>query len=163
MYLNMTNFNKDAAAALPGELKVMEVLASKTNDFSFSHIDDQEVNGKKGDILAIEKKSGKAIYIEVKNDSRISQTGNVLCEYQKYYYDSNKTKAGSMFYNYEIYLVHSQDSRTLYVIDFKKLRTFYTILGDWIQIEEGVEITYGFLVRLKDIIRYNALLYTIEY
>lgn len=141
----------------------MEVLASLTDKYEFHHIDNQEVLGKKGDIAAIDKTSGKIYYIEVKNDSRVAATGNVLCETQKYYYDTNKTKAGSMFYNYEYYIVHSAESRALYVIDFKKLKTFYTIMGSPIRIEHDEDITYGLLVRLKDIERFGALIKTITY
>ena len=91
----MSEFLRDAAKAQIGELKVMEVLASITNFYTFEHLADYRTYGKKGDIRAINKKSGKAYYIEVKNDDVINKSGNVLCENMKYFYDSGY-KPGSM-------------------------------------------------------------------
>lgn len=156
------SFKQDAAAALPGELKTMEVLASLTNDYSFQHIDDQTVLGKRGDIIATNKQSGKSYYIEVKNDSRIAETGNVLCEYTKYFKDTGKYRCGSMSYNYEIFIINSTKNRCLYVIDFEKLKTFYS-KGKWVQIEYDNEITYAFLVKLDEVQRQGALMNVIYY
>lgn len=160
--MSYSTFKHDAAAALPGELKTMEVLASLTNDYTFTHIDNQRVLGKKGDIKAVDNKSGKTYYIEVKNDSRIAETGNVLCEYQKYFADTNTYKPGCMSYDYEVFIVNSIKNHYLYVIDFSKLRTFY-FTGRYVEIRYPDETTYGYLVKLDEIKRRGALMNVIQY
>ena len=39
----------------------------------------------KGDIVAVDKATGEKIFIEVKGDTRIGETGNVLLEDEVYY------------------------------------------------------------------------------
>lgn len=157
----MAEFYSDAAKARIGELKVLEVLSSKTNLYTFEHLTDYRTYGKKGDIRAIEKESGKAYYIEVKNDDVINRSRNVLCESLKYFYDSGY-RLGSMKNDYEFYAIHNAESRTIYVIDFNLLRSFYT-KGKPVQIDHNEDITYGYLVSLDEVRHQNALLYTIEY
>ena len=95
----MTEFYNDLNNARAGELLVKRVLENLTNDYDFTHLLDWKTYGHKGDILARNIRSGKTYYIEVKTDSRIAETNNVLCETQKYFYASGY-KPGSMSYDY---------------------------------------------------------------
>ena len=63
--------------------------------------------------------------IEVKNDSVIHATGNVLCEEEVFYKEYGYYRDGFMYNDYEIYCVVSEPSRKIYVMDFKVLKEHY--------------------------------------
>ena len=59
-----------------------------------------------GDLM-ISLPSGER-YVEVKDDSRIADTGNILCEEEVYYKESDTFTKGYMHSNYDIYAVVSK-------------------------------------------------------
>ena len=63
--------------------------------------------------------------LEIKGDSRIADTGNVLCEEQNYWYYTGKTTKGNMYSDYQYYCVVSEAARKIAVIDFQVLRAHY--------------------------------------
>lgn len=154
-------FLTDAAAAKPAEELVAAVMSSLTSDWCFEVIEGEDKDQHKGDIKATDLFTGFSLYLEVKNDGVIGTSGNVLCENQKYFYDKGY-KAGNMTYDYEYYCVISQDSRTIYVIDFSILKNIYKSGRPMTKLNE-YDITYGYLVSLKDIAAKGGLLKTIAY
>ena len=80
-------FLLDLNEAHIAENLVREVLASLTNEYVFESVADNREYYHKGDIKATSA-NGEEILIEVKDDSRIGDTGNILCEESVYYYSS---------------------------------------------------------------------------
>lgn len=101
-----TEFLSDAAKAAKAEQLVTKILNSKTSTWSFEWVGLERECRHLGDIRATDSVTGYCLYLEVKDDSRISTTGNVLCEYEKYFYEGGY-KPGNMFYDYEYYCVIS--------------------------------------------------------
>jgi hypothetical protein len=104
----LRDFFKDLAAAKPAEELVLNTLSSLTADFTFTDVSNIKECRYKGDILAKSNSDNKEIYIEVKQDSRIAQTGNILCEYQNYYKDSDYFGKGNMYSSCDVYCIVSQ-------------------------------------------------------
>lgn len=153
-------FFEDLAKARKSEALVMNVLADKAPDYEFELIGDGWLQHW-GDIR-VSTPSGDVHYIEVKDDSCIHKTGNVLCEEAVYYGDSGNTYDGNMYSNYEIYCVLSQAQRKIYVIDFSVLRANYK-LGEYKEIPHPQQTTYAYLVGLWQIKKWGGLIATIEY
>lgn len=83
----MTQFRKDLEAARASELLVYNYLLSLGLDgVSFELVNDNPAYYHKGDIIA--RAANKEIGIDVKCDSRIAETSNVLCEEENYFFDN---------------------------------------------------------------------------
>lgn len=117
----LVNFNRDLAIGLKGEQLVQQVLESLTDEYTFAASDNQH----KGDIIATNVATGQRHYIEVKTDSRIADTGRILCEESVFYYNNGDVAPGFMYRDYEIYCILSKSERKIYVIDFKILHQNY--------------------------------------
>jgi hypothetical protein len=78
---------------------------------------------RRGDIQAYG--NGQFIYIDVKDDTVIHETGNVLCEEEVYFKENDYYKKGFMYSDYDVLCVLSRVTRRMYFIDFKKLKEFY--------------------------------------
>lgn len=154
-------FLNDAAAAKPAEELVAAVMSSLTSNWHFEVIEGEDKDQRKGDIKATDLFTGFSLYLEVKNDGVIGTSGKVLCETLKYFYDKGY-KDGNMTYDYEYYCVISQDTRTIYVIDFSILKSIYKSGSPMVKYHEH-DITYGYLVLLEDIKAKGGLLKTIAY
>lgn len=100
-------FWKDLAAAKPAEKLVLDTFSSLTTDYTFTDVSNVKECRYKGDIKATAA-DGKELFIEVKNDSRIANTNNVLCEYQNYIKDGGYYIKGNMCSEYDIYCIVSQ-------------------------------------------------------
>ena len=99
-------FLNDAAAAKHAEELVAAIMSSLVSSWNFEVIDGEDENQHKGDIRVTDPITGFSLFLEVKNDSRIAETDNVLCEYLKFFYDKGY-KPGNMTYDYEYYCVLS--------------------------------------------------------
>lgn len=71
----------------------------------------------------------EAYYIEVKNDSRIGKSENVLCEERVYIKDTDYYEPGNMSGECDIYCVVAEDTREIYFIDFKVMKEIYKRYG----------------------------------
>lgn len=154
-------FLNDAAAAKPAEKLVAAIMSSLASSWNFEVIDGEDENQHKGDIRVIDPITGFSLFLEVKNDSRIAETDNVLCEYLKFFYDKGY-KPGNMTYDYEYYCVLSQESRRIYVIDFSILKPIYKS-GTHTTIYHDNDITYCYLVPLSLIEEKGGLIKVLEY
>ena len=83
-----SDFFSDLTSAKGAEQKVLETLSSLTNDYEFIDVSNKQEYWHKGDILAINKATGARTFIEVKDDSRIAETHNILCEERIFFYES---------------------------------------------------------------------------
>ena len=155
------DFYKDLAQAREAEYLVLQELASRTKDYTFFAIGDIPEYYHKGDIKAVGA-DGREIFIEVKNDSCIAKTDNVLCEEEVYYKKNYELKRGNMYSDYEIYAVVSQGERKIYLIDFETLRKNYK-KGEYKVVKHYDQDTYCYLCGLWQIKRWGALLATLSY
>ena len=102
-----TQFLTDAAAAREAEELVAAVMASLTSTWNFEVLEGEDENQHKGDIRVTDPVTGFSLFLEVKDDSRIATTGNVLCEVTKFFENTQTYKPGNMSYDYEYYCVIS--------------------------------------------------------
>lgn len=156
----VSNFYADLEKAHKAEELVREVFSSRTSLYSFYDVSNEREYYHKGDIKAIDD-DGNEIMIEVKDDSRIAETRNVLCEELVVYKDGDFAD-GNMYSDYEIYCVVSQPERTIYVIDFSILRAHYKS-GVYAEIPHSQQTTYCYLCSLGSIKGWGALMAEVKY
>ena len=157
----VSNFWSDLIEAQKVEDLVMDVFAGLTKDYSFVNVSGEREYFHKGDLVAIGA-DGRKTFLEIKDDSRIAQTHNLLCEEQVYYYDSNSYVKGNFYSDYQIYCVHSAQERKVYVMDFAKLKAHYKS-GKFKQINHWEQITYCYLCSLDDVRAWGAMIAEVEY
>ena len=146
----MNGFRQDLMKAKEAEKIVREVFTSLTDRYSFEDVSEDRDCFYKGDIKATPKTincSREEIYIEVKDDSRIGETKNILCEEEVYFKECDYYSKGNMKAGYDIYCIVSKSERKIYVLDFKKLRNIYK-KGEFKSIEHPAQITYCYLLPL---------------
>ena len=120
----LKEFWGDLAKAQVVEKQVLNTLSSLGTKYKFELVSDQPQYYHKGDIKAIAP-DGKEIFIDVKNDSRIHDTRNVLCEEENFFKEGGYYSKGNMYSSYDILAVVSQEEQKIYFIDFPLLKTFY--------------------------------------
>lgn len=157
----LKGFYEDLANGKEAEQLVVEVFSSLTEDYKFESVGDKREFFYKGDIKAIAA-DGREIFIEVKDDSVICKTQNILCEEEVYYKSCDYYGKGNMKANYDIYVVVSKQERKMYVINFETLHSIYK-QGDYKEIEHPSQITYCYLLPLGVAKRVGAIITTIEY
>lgn len=155
-------FNNDLQQARNAEYLVCRTLAQKDKSWNFEWVGDDAACFHMGDIRATDTYSGFSYYIEVKDDTRIADTGNVLCEWRKYFYDTGEYRRGNIYNDYDYYCVVSQQDRRIYVLDGPILRKWYQN-GERKAIYHEKDITYCHLLPLSFIQGKGGLLHTIAY
>ena len=158
----MKQFWIDLAAGQKVEEQARQIFLSLTDEYDIENVSDVVACRHKGDLLATHKETGKQTYLEIKADSRIHDTQNVLCEEENYFYDSGEFRKGNFHYDYEIYCVVSQEARKIYVMDFKVLKKIYK-QGTYKSIRHPQEITYCFLLPLGVVKANGGLIDVIEF
>lgn len=155
------DFFKDLEAAKPAEQLVLNTLSSLAPGWTFTDVSNIREYRYKGDIKATAA-NGQEVFLEVKNDSRIADTGNVLCEYENYIKDGGYFIKGNMQSDYDYYCIVSQQQRKIYIIDFSILKANYT-KGRHKVIEHYDQDTYCYLLPLLEIKRLGGLVATLDY
>lgn len=156
-------FNEDLAAAKEAEYlveKYFRLLGSDT--YEFRNVSEDADYYYIGDLLAF-CADGRRLGIEVKDDSRIAETGNVLCEESVYYIHGDYEGKGNMQSNYDIYCIVSKTEKKIYIIDFKKLKKIYRAFGMLKEIPHPDQITYCYLLPLYVIKQQGAFIAEIDY
>lgn len=120
---NLTTFYKDLEAAKPAEQLVLNLLAS--SGYEVEDVSDIREYYNKGDIKLV-LPTGKTFFIDVKDDSRIAETGNVLCEYAVHFKENDYYCKGDMEKDYDILAVVSKGEQKVYFIDFNILKRKYS-------------------------------------
>ena len=100
-------FYNDLNNAREAEWLVRNTLQSLDNTWDFKWVGDVEECFHIGDIEAIDTYTGFSYFIEVKDDSRIAGTGNVLCETRKYFFNSGEYRRGNIYNTGDYYCVVS--------------------------------------------------------
>ena len=156
------NFYRDLAFGKEAEEIVRVVFSALDDRRIYEDVSDCKEYYHKGDIRVVDKESGEVRFIEVKNDSVIHKTGNVLCEEEVYYKQHSYLANGNMFSDYDIYAVVCKEQRKIYVIDFEVLKKNYR-KGAYKEIEHPQQITYCFLLNIDDINRFGGLIAVVNY
>ena len=159
MYVN--GFLKDLAEARSAEELVLNVFSELSTDYKFEHVGADREFFYRGDIKATAA-DGREIFIEVKDDSVIHKTKNILCEEEVYYKDTDYYGKGNMQADYDIFVVVSRAERKLYVIDFEILRDNYQ-RGEYKEIDHPSQVTYCYLLPLGVAKRLNAVIEVVNY
>lgn len=157
----VSTFFEDLSNARAAEHIVLDKLSSLTNDYTFTDCANNKNYWHKGDIIATDA-DGAQLFIEVKDDSRIHETGNVLCEYAVEYYETGKRAKGGMFNETDIYCVVSQPLHKIYVFDFERLKKVY-LRGKYKVIPHAEQTTYCYLNKLEALEKCGALVGELDY
>lgn len=153
-------FFTDLKNAKAAEELVRDTLASLAPGMTFKCVGDQPEYFHKGDIIAYGE--DRMYFIEVKDDSRIADTGNVLCEERVFFREGNYFQKGFMYSDYEIFCVVSQPERKMYFIDFNVLKQIYK-KGEYKEIHHPQQYSECYLLELCRIKQYGALIKVIDY
>ena len=155
-------FIADLNAAKAAEKIVFDTLDKIYCTVLFTNVSENPNFYYLGDITAVDM-FGNIKYIEVKDDSRIADTGRVLCEEEVYYKESDYYGKGNMYCNCDYYCVVSQKERLIYVIDFKILKEIYKKYGEYKVIQHSTQDTYCYLVDLCWCASKGALIKKLKY
>jgi hypothetical protein len=155
-------FYKDLEAARDAELLVKDLLAGATQDYDFYWIGDNPTYYHKGDIAAVNKITNEVRYIEVKDDSRIADTGNILCEEEVEFYDGDYSRKGNIYNEFDAYVVVSKQAKRIYVLGAEALKANYT-RGYKRYIGHKTQGSNVYLLPLSILKDEGGLLATIEY
>lgn len=157
----VSNFWIDLENAKSAERIVREKLQELLPDYLIEDVSNERQYFYKGDLRATDLESGDTIFIEVKKDSRIAETQNVLCEYEVFYNDSG-FKKGNMYSDYDIYTIVSEEERKIYVLDFAILQANYKS-GKHKTIKHFDQTTYCYLMPLAQLKAMGALIAEVTY
>ena len=157
----VNGFYRDLAQARKSEQLVLEVLSALTTDYTFEPVGDNREYFYKGDIKVVAN-NGEEIFVEVKNDSVIYKSGNILCEEEVYFKDTDYYDKGNMQSDYDIYAIVSEQERRIYILDFKVLKANYR-LGEYKAIHHPSQITYCYLLPLGVAKAKGAVITTLNY
>ena len=157
----LDNFQRDLAIGKKGEDIVLQVFSSLDSERTYERVADNPLYFHKGDIKVTDK-SGNVRYIEVKNDSVIHNTGNVLCEEEVYYKKHYYSRDGFMYSDYDIYAVVSEQQREIYVFNFECLKQNYR-KGSFKIIEWPQQMSYVYLLDINEIDRLGGLIAVVSY
>ena len=102
----LKDFKRDLEAAKQAEQIALEVLSGYYAGWQLEDVSDNRSCFYLGDLKATTT-SGAVKYIEVKDDSRIADTQNILCEEENYIKDSNSFIRGNMSSQGDIYCIVS--------------------------------------------------------
>ena len=155
----MSQFRQDLEAAKPAEQLVTNYLMA--NGYEVQDVSTDPLSYYRGD-LKIVQPNGEQIFVEVKNDSRIADTQNILCEEEVYFKETNTYGTGNMESNYDYIAVVSQSEQKIYWIDFSKLKEIYK-RGEYRIINHPQSTTYCYLLPLYRAKQWGALIKTTKY
>lgn len=157
----VSGFYNDLEKARKTEYFVYKLFKRLSKDYKFECVGDNREYFHKGDIKATAA-DGREIFIEVKDDSVIHRTHNILCEEEVYFKDTNYLAPGNMHSDYEIYTIVSNEERKIYILDFKKLQSIYR-KGEYKEINHPGQITYCYLLDLCRAKQFGALITVLDY
>ena len=155
-------FYADLNKARQAEQVVRTTLSSLAPGYTFIDVGEDKQYYHIGDIKVIDNETGEEYFIEVKDDSRIAQTHNVLCEEEVYYSDYDQCVKGNMYSNYQYYAVVSRQEKKIYIFDFDTLKSMYK-RGEYKVIPHYDQTTYAYLVPIGLIDRFGGLMDVIDF
>lgn len=155
----LSKFKEDLAAAKEAEQITKTAIAAA--GYKVFNVADQPEFYHRGD-LQIELPSGELRYVEVKDDSRIADTKNILLEEEVYYKESGRLVPGNLYSDYDIYAVVSKTERKIYFFDFKKLKAIKSY-GTYKTIQHPEQYSNCYLLELCRAKQFGALIAKINY
>ena len=159
----VSNFYRDLKQAQKAEALVQRTMQKYFPSYCFKLVSDNPAYYHRGDILFIGVNDGKEHCIEVKNDSRIAQTRNVLCEEQVFYMENRQMIKGNMYSDYELYAVVSEQERNIYLLDFAVMKQLYKDGCRYTQIPHEEQITYCYLLPLRKLETAGGIIEILEF
>ena len=157
----LDNFYNDLEAAKVAEAIALEQLQAYYDYWTLEDVSQVRECRYLGDIKATDF-NGSTYYIEVKDDSRIHETQNILCEEENYIHETDSFIKGNMSCKGDIYAIVSQPERKIYLLDYAKLREIYK-KGNFKVIPHAQQTTYCYLLELCRAKQWGALIDIIEY
>lgn len=152
----LINFNEDKKIGKIGENIALKTLSANYPEYKFIDVSENRKDRYKGDILATDIATGKQFYFEVKNDSRIAETGNIFCEEESYIVNEDRYISGAMQNDNDYYCVVSEAQRQIYIFDFRILKQIYKS-GSFRQVNRSDQITYAYVLPIGTAKRHEAL------
>lgn len=156
----LSKFKEDLAAAKPAEQIVKRVIAAANIEVLDVSEDPQSYH--KGDLL-ITLPTGEQRYVEVKSDSRIADTKNILLEEEVFYKESRRLVLGNMHSDYDIYAVVSCETREIYFFEFSILKQIYKRYGTYKTIHHAEQYSNCYLLELCRAKQFGALITKVNY
>lgn len=153
-------FNKDLVQGKKGEAIVAQYLSNM--GYQVEDVSDKRQDYHKGDLL-ITLPTGEKRYVEVKNDTVIGKTQNILCEEEVYYKDKGYFAPGFMYSDYDIYAIVSMDQQEIYFFDFSKLKEIYKRLGRYKRFNYPDQYSDCFLLELCRAKQFKAFYGKVKY
>lgn len=158
----MATFSKDLIIGKRGEDIVKDVLFSLAPGYKIEDVSNDSQYYYVGDIR-VTTPEGKVYYIEVKNDSRIHETKNLLLEDEVYYKELGQFRKGNMYCNSDIYAVVSEPDRKIYFFNFNILKQNYK-KGEFKCIRHNTQDTYAYMSNIATVRnKWKALIVAIGY
>ena len=143
-------FYADLARGKEAEKIVLAALEEKYPQYRFADVSDVVSCRHRGDIT-VTNALGEIKFIEVKDDSRICDTHNVLCEECNWFDDTSSFVDGYMYSNYELFAVLSRAEKKIYLIDFSVMKKIYKDKGNYKVIPHKEQVCYCYLLPLGEI------------
>ena len=160
--MHTSNFKADLLKSKEAEKIALDVLTHTTEDKCFNDVADIQEFWHKGDILVFDRNREFDCFIDVKDDSRIADTHNILCEERVYYRKQKKFKQGFMYSEYDYLDIVSKKESKIYIIDFKKLQKHYKE-GKSMCLQYSWQYSDIFLYPLEKAYKYNMVVAEIDY
>lgn len=155
-------FWDDLSAAHNSELLVKNIFEQLTDVYTFEWVGNNREFFDKGDLVAYNTNTGKTSYIEIKLDSRIYDTKNVLCEDEVIFYDSGERRIGNIHNNFDVYVVVSYIGKKIYVLDGEALRANYQ-QGKYVTIHHEEQTTNAYLLSLYTLDDLDGVITVIDF
>ena len=153
-------FNIDLQQGKEGEAIVAQYLSKQ--GYQVEDVSNDPKCYHKGD-LQILLPTGEKRYVEVKNDTVIGKTQNILCEEEVYYKDKGYFAPGFMYSDYDIYAVVSMDQQEIYFFDFSKLKEIYKRLGTYKRLHYPDQYSDCFLLEVCRAKQFKAFYGKVKY
>ena len=154
-------FYVDLERGKQAEKIVLATLENRYSEYKFYDVSDVVNCRHRGDIIATNA-AGEKIFIEVKDDSRIADTHNVLCEECNWFEDISAFVDGNMHSQYELYAVLSRAEGVIYLIDFSVMKKIYKDKGIYKIIPHKGQTCYCYLLPLGEIEEAGGLIRVIS-
>lgn len=104
------NFTEDLMRGKTAETAVYNYL-SLLDFLEVENVSDNPLYYNKGDFRVCSNFTTHPYYIDAKNDSRVAQTRNILCEEEVYFKETDEYKYGDMYKEYDYLAVVSMEER----------------------------------------------------
>lgn len=158
--MKKSNFQKDLREAREAEIIAREVLSKTTEDYRFYDVSNMKKFRHRGDIVSRNLKDDSPCFIDVKDDSVIHHTRNILCEDRVSY--NGRVQDGFMRYDYDYLCIVSQPEKRMYLVDFDVLKKHYK-QGRYLLQAYDWQYSHTYLFPLRKARKLNALVAEIDY